>query len=240
MRGVFLQTVVGCIVWMLTTFFVTFFMVSQTNKRIALLQENTDETKSKTEEISKVTKSYEINMVHILIAVLFFGVSAICGYSAFKNAVSIIAFIELCVCFHACMGAAIIDIKLRIIPNYIPLTLIIIRFIIFIYELFVQEDAVKGFLSSIVGCFLCGLVLVIADRLSKGGVGAGDTKLIAAIGFISGAYTVITVMTLALIVCAIVALVLLLTKKKTVKGDVPFGPFVFIGFALMILIYAFN
>ena len=134
------------------------------------------------------------------------------------------------------LSAAVIDNKLRIIPNFLPLVLVILRILVFIFELFFSDNAVGYLVSSLIGGFISFIVLIIADKITKGGIGMGDIKLISAIGFLCGIYTVIAVMILSLFSCAVVSVILILKKVKTRKDHLPFAPYIYIGYLVMLLL----
>jgi leader peptidase (prepilin peptidase)/N-methyltransferase len=69
-----------------------------------------------------------------------------------------------------------------------------------------------------------GLVLLLIPAL-LGGMGWGDTKLAALIGFIVGCPLVVLSLFLAVIVGGFVAGILLILKIKGRKDAIPFGPF---------------
>lgn len=163
-------------------------------------------------------------------------VSALCGAQLFRHTVSILAAIQISVCYFAVLAAAVIDLKLRIIPNLIPITLIGTKLLIFVYELLIGDAAFVNLLMPVVGCLLCGLFLLLGNRLSKNGIGGGDVKLLAAMGFLLGLYAVFTTLVIALIICSVFAVAVMLTKKMTIKQSVPFGPFIYAGYALMCLL----
>lgn len=174
-------------------------------------------------------------MTCISIAVLI-ALSGLCGFIVSKHAISIIAIIEIGMCYLAVLGAAIIDLKTKTIPNYIPFMLIGIRLIIFLFEVFYFDSALSGLASSLIGCFLCVLLLIIANKFSKGGIGAGDIKLLSGVGFMCGVYVVFSTLLIALICCLVVTVILLALKKQTAKGHLPFGPFIYMGYAIMCLL----
>ncbi|MGM9603112.1 MAG: prepilin peptidase [Faecousia sp.] len=161
--------------------------------------------------------------------------SGLCGILISQYAMSGIAIVKLGFCYFAILAAAIIDYKLRIIPNFIPLTLIGARVLIFLYEFFCMEGYVQELIFSLIGCLLCGLILVLGNKISKGGIGAGDIKLLCCVGLVCGVNTVFTTLLLALICCCILAVVGMMMKKITLKNSVPFGPFIYIGYVLMCL-----
>ena len=162
-------------------------------------------------------------------------VSALCGGSLFQHAVSVSAVIQISVCYFAVLAAAVIDLKLRIIPNLIPIALIGTKVLIFVYEIIFTGAGVSGLVMPLVGFVLCGLFLLLCNRLSKGGIGGGDVKLLAAMGFVLGVYVVFTTLMIALILCCVFAVAVMITKKMTIKESVPFGPFLYAGYALMCL-----
>lgn len=163
-------------------------------------------------------------------------ISAVCGWAVFDRAVSPLAVIKLGLCYFAILAAAVIDAKLRIIPNFIPLTLIGARVLIFLYELIVLDGAVQDVVGSVVGCLLCGLFLALGNKLSRGGIGGGDIKLLSCVGLLCGLYLVFTILVLALICCCVLSLPAMLSKKLTLRNSVPFGPFIYLGYALMCLL----
>lgn len=163
-------------------------------------------------------------------------VSALCGARLFRYTVSIRAAIQIAVCYFAVLAAAVIDLKLRIIPNLIPIILIGTKMLIFAYELLFEAAKFTGLLMPVMGCLLCGLFLLLGNKLSKNGIGGGDIKLLVAMGFLLGLYAVFTTLVIALIVCSLFAVTVMLGKKMTIKQSVPFGPFIYAGYTLMCLL----
>lgn len=180
-----------------------------------------------------VSSPYVNNVKTVLFWTCIVMVSASCGYIISLHANTIIASIELGVCYMSALAAAIIDLKTKTIPNFIPLSLVGIRLGILIYEILVVDGVIGYLISSLVGCFLCALLLVLANRISKGGIGAGDIKLLSCIGLVCGIYVVFSALLLSLIACIITSVGFLALKKKTSKDHLPFGPFIFIGFTAM-------
>lgn len=81
--------------------------------------------------------------------------------------------------------------------------------------------------------FLIGTIVFGACYLlSRGGMGAGDVKLMAVLGFFLGGSVIISVMVLAVFCSAIYSIVNLIRKKTSLKAEIPFAPFVMIGTVL--------
>ena len=204
-------------------------MKSETNRRLRSTKpdnctENTD------------VSPYPSSGATYLCMMVLIGISAFCGYIVSSHAVSIIAIIELGACYLAALAAAVIDLKIRMIPNLIPLMLIGVRLAIFIYEILYVESALSYLVSSLIGGLLCAFLLIIANKISKGGIGGGDIKLLSGIGFMCGLYVVFSTLMLALVSCIVISLILLILKKRTLKDHLPFGPFIYFGLIVMCLL----
>lgn len=200
-----------------------------------------NETEVKAEQGLGETKSlravpYWFCPIHVVLWIGAIVISALCGYVLAEHTVSALAVLELGICYMAILGAAVIDWKLRVIPNYFLGVLILLRGGIFIYEFLCVESPFAYLLSSLLGCFLCALFLIIANRISKGGIGRGDIKLLSGVGLMAGIYIVFTVLLLALLCCIAVTAIPVLLKKKSIKTHLPFGPFIYMGFVLMCLL----
>lgn len=188
--------------------------------------------KTPAEELSPAPVPYSLSAKTVLLWIALAAISALCGFVISQKATYPLALPVLGICYLAALSAAVMDLKIRIIPNYIPLSVIGIRSVIFIYEFIVTDTALEYLLSSLIGCLLCFVLLGVANKISKGGIGGGDIKLLSAIGFCSGVYLVFSALILALICCSLVSVVLLITKKKEMKGSLPFGPFIYVGITL--------
>jgi len=86
-----------------------------------------------------------------------------------------------------------------------------------------------GPINSGLGFLLGGGLFYLLAVLSRGGMGGGDIKFIAAAGALLGCQKVLLVIFLGAILGSIVGLVLMAAKKKDRKSQIPFGPFLAIG-----------
>jgi len=75
------------------------------------------------------------------------------------------------------------------------------------------------------GLVLGGGLLLIIILVSRGGMGAGDMKLMALIGFYTGLRGTAVVMMLGFTMGALVGLILIAARRLTRKDALPFGPF---------------
>ncbi len=83
-----------------------------------------------------------------------------------------------------------------------------------------------------------GLLLLIAIA-SQGGMGGGDIKFVAALGFWLGWKLILLTLLLCFIFGGIGGVVVLLTKVKGRKDFIPFGPFIALG-AFLSLLYGYE
>ena len=64
----------------------------------------------------------------------------------------------------------------------------------------------------------------------------GDAKLIGALGALCGGVCVMGTLFFGTLLAALCAVFLLLTKKATMKYTMPFGPFIFAGYLITIVL----
>lgn len=148
---------------------------------------------------------------------------------------------------------SLIDLRLKIIPDQCNTLL----FFLAIALLFIKSNYSQAFpnsgsflksygsiinptdnlwlnsgLAALFGIILFGLIIT----LTKGrGMGIGDLKFIIPIGLILGWPDIILMISLSFIIGTIFSVPLLLMKKKNLKEDIPFGPFLVLAFFVTII-----
>lgn len=183
----------------------------------------------------------EKQTVHgLFFAFICFLIAVPCGLSAFETADNQISLIRLLIAFIILSCTAVIDRELMIIPNVYVLWMIIGRFFCFLAELiFFRGDAIIRLVSSFAGAAVCGLGLLLIYVLTRGGIGYGDIKLFIGLGFLCGIYAVINTLIFSCLICGGYSILLLVTRKKGIKDTLPMGPFIFLGYAVTILLGAY-
>lgn len=216
----------GMCIWGLLSAALCIYMAKRTNQRA--VQEYPED--------KKVHLSYVWNrrMIAMLWGIVLLSLCG--GYAASEKAVSYTAWVELTLSYAAVLSAAVMDYKLNIIPNRIPLFLMVSRGAVLLYELLSDTFVMENLISSVLGFVVCLLVFLTAGKVFPGGIGKGDIKLLAALGFSCGVYTVFSTLLLALFCCVIVSVILMIMKKVTLKDYLPFGPFIWMGYLCMILL----
>jgi len=116
-----------------------------------------------------------------------------------------------------------IDLEHYIIPN----SLVIIGLIGGIVLNIAAGDV--GFISALIGMLVTSGFLLIVALVSRGGIGGGDIKLAAVTGLFLGWPLGPLSLFLGILAAGILAIFLLLLKKKGRKDPIPFGPFIVLG-----------
>lgn len=134
----------------------------------------------------------------------------------------------------------IIDWNSRTIPNCIILTILVIGVLIYLLQLIVAIEAFKlAIIGAAVGLLGNFILFYVMSRITKEGIGMGDVKLLAALGWMTGVQTTLASVLFSLLLCSALALVLIFTKKKQASDSVPFGPFIYFGYMIALLICNF-
>jgi len=144
-----------------------------------------------------------------------------------------------------------IDLRLKIIPDQSNALLLVLGLItlgmrsylpdFFHYSSFAgPASAILGassspVISGITGALFAGGLFGLIIWLTKGrGMGLGDLKLIVPLGLILGWPDVLIAIFSAFVLGSLVGLVMILNKQTTLKGALPFGPFIVIGFYIAV------
>ena len=91
-------------------------------------------------------------------------------------------------------------------------------------------------LDKLMGSILGGILMLLIAMTTRGGMGGGDIKFIAAIGLWLGVkFTFLTIF-LSFLIGGFVSLLLIVSKQKSCRQSIPFGPFIAIS-AFVILLH---
>jgi len=121
----------------------------------------------------------------------------------------------------ALLVIAMIDFEHKIIPDSITLPGIAFGLAAGYY--------LVGWRDSLMGLAVGGGLFYLLAVLSRGGMGGGDIKFIAAAGALLGWQKVLLIIFLGAFLGSCVGLPLILMKKKSRKSEIPFGPFLAAG-----------
>lgn len=179
----------------------------------------------------QITKNFKI-FIYIASVV----VALLCGYFSGVRQDAWLSVCKMVLTLGILNVISITDIKLYKIPNLCVLILLGGRCLSFIPELINNDGTVlMGLINSLIAGIVSLLFLLLISKITRGGIGYGDVKLFGALGFLCGVRAVLYTLILSFFLCAIVSAILLLTKKKGLKDDLPMGPFIWLGFAVTII-----
>mgnify|MGYP003365249805 CR=1 FL=1 len=153
--------------------------------------------------------------VEVLGGLLFLAVYGVYGFTL--SAAVYAAFI------CALVATAFIDYDRSIIPNGIVLYVLAVG----VLAVFFTEGT--GIIDRVVGFFAASVPLLVACLVTKGGLGLGDVKLMAAGGFLLGWKLILLSLGLGSVVGAVVGVTLVLRRRKSMRSAIPFGPFLALG-----------
>lgn len=149
-------------------------------------------------------------------------------------------FFKMALIHAICACAALTDYKRGRIPNTLIVTGLVSRAAIYIAELFVAEEYFKDIIINDIAGFAIGFVMLfVIAVITKGGIGFGDVKLFGVIGLMVGSGGVFALLFLSLLFSSIVSVILILIRKKTLKSSVPMAPFIYVGFAVAVILGIF-
>lgn len=124
------------------------------------------------------------------------------------------------------------DLKHYIIPDKVLFPAIIIALIYNLIPPYDIQHILYNFLAAVIAS---GFFLIIF-LVSKGrGMGFGDVKLAVLMGLLLGLPDVLVALFLAFFFGAIIGVILMIFEKKSLKSEIPFGPFLIAGVFITIL-----
>lgn len=122
------------------------------------------------------------------------------------------------------------------IPNKILAALMEIRSVILVVECLVcKEYWMTSILAAAAGLLLGGGIIFWCYLVTGGGIGAGDVKLFAVLGFCFGSRAILAVIVLSVMTAALFCVLGLAFGKISLKQEMPFAPFALAGTVLMMI-----
>ena len=134
-----------------------------------------------------------------------------------------------------------IDLENFIIPdslNFLIMGLALVKNFIPSFNTSLIHDINQSLIGGIIGYFSIWLIIFLYKTLKKiDGMGLGDAKLMAGIGLLFGWQSIPLVLFLSSILGLFFVIPSLLKKQKTMKSEIPFGPFIIIA---MLIYFVFG
>ena len=126
-----------------------------------------------------------------------------------------------------------IDLKHFIIPNELTFPLMVIGFIKS-FDPHLNQMIFPNYINSLIGGLfgysIIWLIIFLYKKIrNKEGMGLGDAKLMAAVGFWFGWASIPFVIFISSVVALVIVIPSLVNKTKSMKAQIPFGPYIIIG-----------
>lgn len=178
---------------------------------------------------------------HFLISSLIIAVSMVgAAVLLIKDVSSYTNFLKLITLLGIIAAAAVVDLKQKIIPNMLIVLGLAIRSVIYVVEYFLYHEIFfEQLKTDLFGFFIGFGVFFIASVVTRGAVGFGDVKLFGVIGLLSGGICTYSTMIFSLLVSAVSSIILLIVRKKSRKDSIPFGPCIFVGYMISIILSSY-
>jgi len=160
---------------------------------------------------------------------LFTGLLFVAVFYRFGFSVASFFYLAL---LYILLAVTLIDLEHRIVPNALVAVGLIIGFLFYLPMLLSLITTVPAWLlinrqplDALLGFIVGGGLLLIIILVSRGGMGAGDLKLMAMIGLFVGLRGVAVVLLAAFIFGALVGVTMMLSGRATRKSALPFAPY---------------
>ena len=132
---------------------------------------------------------------------------------------------------------AVTDVKSRLIPNDLIVSMFAAWAIVTTPMLFLDIDAaVTRLIESVIGFAVSGGLFLLVYLISKNGLGGGDVKLMAAVGLYLGFRGAVPAMLYGTVLAALTGLALVLLKKIGRKDRIPLAPFLYAGILITVFL----
>lgn len=147
---------------------------------------------------------------------------------------------QIILCFlvmYTVIAVARIDWNSCLIPNKAVLFLMASKLLLLIVDFFVRkEEWLSLLIASLVGLLIGGITFLAGYVISRQGMGLGDVKLLAAIGFCMGDSTAVMIILVSLVFAAVCGGIQMARKKLSGKDSMPFAPFVAAASVLLLML----
>ena len=131
----------------------------------------------------------------------------------------------------------ILDAKYMKIPNKVLLAGLVIFVGFFLYEWLALREGILPLLKeALFGLLLGGGVFLVVGLISRNGLGGGDIKLFSVLGILLTWRGVFNILFFSMLIIAVYAVILLVSKKAKKDTKLPMGPFVTLAMMIAILL----
>ena len=162
-----------------------------------------------------------INAIIYIVLLYIFGLK--------DNIINNINLIKYMVLSPMLLSVFVIDYKLQIIPNRLNLTMFEIGLVVcFVNGINNFSIAINSVLGMLLGAGVFAIISLVGGLIAgREAMGMGDVKLMGALGLYFGLINTGIISVLAFLIAAVISIIVLI-RKKSEDGYMPFGPFIVI------------
>jgi prepilin signal peptidase PulO-like enzyme (type II secretory pathway) len=169
--------------------------------------------------------------IQYLLVELVVGIVAVTVFMSYLNGVvglvgSLVNFFII----YILIGLFLIDLRTFLLPD---LYIVMLTGLVVLNMIIVSSSIALAFVGALIGA---GFLLILWIITARRGIGLGDVKLMIPLGFLFGPVNTVLLLLGSFILGGSVGLVLLASKKATLKTAVPFGPFL-AGVAILFVLF---
>lgn len=162
-------------------------------------------------------------------AAFFAATAALMAAFAVPGDMGVFEFARTVVVMHCLFYLAVIDFKVKLIPNQAVLAMLAAWALLIAAELLCGADFVRLMPDLMLGGVIAGGLFFIGNLISRNGMGMGDVKLMAVTGLYLGMNRVMGLVFWALAAALVAGLALMAVKKAKMKTAIPLAPFFLAG-----------
>lgn len=150
-----------------------------------------------------------------------------------------LATVGYCLAISALIVASAIDFKIMEIPDSMWVTILVGGILVYINDLIANGFVFENLIERVIGFFTASTILFVLAVITKGGMGGGDIKLMAACGFLLGWQLVLLSLIFGALSGTIYFIVVYLknrNKEEKMDHKVPFAPHLALAVAVCIFV----
>lgn len=176
-------------------------------------------------------KKYNIIFKYRIFAYLFIVVSLFSAMSCmiYRADIRKLSMLGYSIVYILLFIISICDIKEMLVHKYLTYALM------FVCALIMLLNPYTGVINNLVTGSFMTIACIVAYKLSGNKIGSGDVKVIASLSFALGYPLIFSLLFAAMFMAMIYGIVLIITKKATVRTEIPFIPFIFLGYIINVL-----
>lgn len=177
-------------------------------------------------------KDFKIDFKYSIIFLILFNLLIYVSLS-YKNITLLSAFLYMMV-ISALAITFSIDYRFQLIPDEVHVVILIAGIINFIANISIWYSYLLGALVG--GAIFLGIGFLALLIFKKEGMGLGDVKLMASLGFVFGLKNILVITITSFLFGAIIGSILIISKKKAADDYIPFGPFIAIAAVIVMFV----